>query len=1396
MAAKCQLKDEDESTKSDARADRKKAPSADPFDYEDVVGADEEHTKSSSRDSRTKASKSATNRQNDFLYHNSNQAAPSSASRNNGSGTNSTTPRDGAERRNGDAGIDSTGNGSSSHRRRTAADTVDLSSNYDVTSTFEGDMQKKMDARKRMEATGTTNNRSNLHSSVPIPGKKLSSDSTSNQQYTGSMSNFKPYPIRKPLERPTTSASYSRTPMLPTVRRSSDVSPTPATTVPSPKKYILKTEPTPSSAGQNAQRQIAAASAARPRPTSSSPKPSPKKATTPFVMPEEKVVQANNAAQDEKDISDLTLPSKKSNKTDDAKEANTKTNSDGHSKDSAMVVDEEADVLNLLESPSIPTLTPSLSSPLASPPPQARSHNLFAAKNPKITATSNLPSRPPSKAPRASEPTNMHKSRPIPQRNPRVVIEEGDEPSLTSKSLSKDPAPKKTSVGDAIDSAMDILDVKETPKRQTRAQKKKDTVVLIELSDGEDDATETPKTKSRRLMDDIYDGDGAYEDDADKKSSAMATLSETTVNPDDNSFHLQFYQDDLCVGHVSADEPTPAQRANTPAGIQFDSSLALTISKQGISIWKVLSGGKDSKSGSKKPKTPSTNKKAPPKDESGTVEVMDVDDDTQEATSSSFKDKTAADSASGGAETTLPSSTKKHLLLSHISPARVSSMDVFVQPGLIFIRTTAGNSMVLKRDTLKSSPVTSSKASEQTGADPSTAITLNEKKRTRTQRSKGSVDVSTEDASSLDKLAPESKKASSSANTTLDVAEDGAESGPTVDRQTSDASLALSYEVGEDDVMVISEPTITNAELAKAPVDEGVFEEKESARLFVLSFDRQSLMSICSLFMQLSKSKQISPPPETTEAPTESKDSTAPASKRWFEIYGRSSSELTEIPSTVASGWWKPDVVAEADKKVLKSPTRLKPSTPLSSTANIQVPIVSSKKRLTIDENEDEGGSAKITSLSKKYCAPHSISENVEGTEDIITTKFETLREEVFGKRWPFELIVPSLRGLVASSIVNAPPLYSELDTSLFHISSLKTPLKASLRSRKNGKNVPRVSSFLDRDTPIIEFPKPHDANTTSDATGSQDPEETVKPATKGTNFDSVIVRQSDVDRLQPGVFLNDVLVNFYLLYIERVLMKKAERKRVKIFSSYFFTLLYEHGYDRVQKWLAQQSIFDYDFVVIPINLHLHWKVAILCNPANAPESAAIRAKKAKAAAKEAEQAANGDKKKSAAPSTLSSSTPQKSGSKSNGSDDQAKDTGTAAPSTPKTSNSDDPKQSCILILDSLGSSRDAKIAGCIRQMAMEEAKKREREIVDFDASNLTAYHPPVPQQPNYTDCGLFLLHYVEKFCLDMPNDLSKMAISSLMGRDWFSSSEVSGKRRTIVKCIDALLKDGYAAKD
>merc|ERR1712029_951137 len=69
---------------------------------------------------------------------------------------------------------------------------------------------------------------------------------------------------------------------------------------------------------------------------------------------------------------------------------------------------------------------------------------------------------------------------------------------------------------------------------------------------------------------------------------------------------------------------------------------------------------------------------------------------------------------------------------------------------------------------------------------------------------------------------------------------------------------------------------------------------------------------------------------------------------------------------------------------------------------------------------------------------------------------------------------------------------------------------------------------------------------------------------------------------------------------------------------------------------------------------------------------------------------------------------------------------------------------------------------------------------------------PKVPQQPNFSDCGIFLLQYIESFFENPLSDYS-LPITSL--RSWFPGDVVKNKRSRIAKTIRELAAEQHPDK-
>ncbi|MCJ1310533.1 hypothetical protein MMC25_004197 [Agyrium rufum] len=133
-----------------------------------------------------------------------------------------------------------------------------------------------------------------------------------------------------------------------------------------------------------------------------------------------------------------------------------------------------------------------------------------------------------------------------------------------------------------------------------------------------------------------------------------------------------------------------------------------------------------------------------------------------------------------------------------------------------------------------------------------------------------------------------------------------------------------------------------------------------------------------------------------------------------------------------------------------------------------------------------------------------------------------------------------------------------------------------------------------------------------------QDPQETVvqRKANLGTAWKKPLVfpqvgkkkatvEFDDLSRLDEGEFLNDNLIGFYMRYLEEQLEKHdpSVAKTIYWFNTYFYASLTQNtkgksriNYDAVRKWTRNINIFDFDYLVIPINEAAHWYVAIICN--------------------------------------------------------------------------------------------------------------------------------------------------------------------------------------------------------
>ncbi|KAG6548106.1 hypothetical protein Mapa_010386 [Marchantia paleacea] len=240
---------------------------------------------------------------------------------------------------------------------------------------------------------------------------------------------------------------------------------------------------------------------------------------------------------------------------------------------------------------------------------------------------------------------------------------------------------------------------------------------------------------------------------------------------------------------------------------------------------------------------------------------------------------------------------------------------------------------------------------------------------------------------------------------------------------------------------------------------------------------------------------------------------------------------------------------------------------------------------------------------------------------------------------------------------------------------------------------------------------------------------------------EAVEVEYQDLGRLAPLEFLNDTIIDFYIKYMQRPeFLSSEQKKRFHFFNSFFYKKLYEtanpqskkHGADlsKLRKWTKGTNVFEKDYLFVPIHDKFHWSLAIICHP----------------------------------------------GAK----------------------NEDSESERCILHLDSMNPGH--KSAGVFRLLKMymvaewahqaeEDGNGGPRQGISME---FTTKKVQVPQQDNESDCGLFLLHYIQCFLQEAPArfKLSDLESSNLFGRNWFRPSKASQLRQEILDLLERLFEE------
>ncbi|PWN54072.1 cysteine proteinase, partial [Violaceomyces palustris] len=239
-----------------------------------------------------------------------------------------------------------------------------------------------------------------------------------------------------------------------------------------------------------------------------------------------------------------------------------------------------------------------------------------------------------------------------------------------------------------------------------------------------------------------------------------------------------------------------------------------------------------------------------------------------------------------------------------------------------------------------------------------------------------------------------------------------------------------------------------------------------------------------------------------------------------------------------------------------------------------------------------------------------------------------------------------------------------------------------------------------------------------------------------------VTLLNSDLWRLDEGEFLNDTVIEFGLKHmLEKIKGSNPElASQIHLFSSFFYKKLTEFGdrsekgrekgYNNVKKWTNKVNLFEKRYIVVPINEYLHWYMAIIV-------------------------------------------------SQSYGSRGQASTQG--SPSSPRSRQHGKERgmpedETLVIVFDSLQSSHGA-VKTVMRDYLWLEARDkgqlRDPERNTRETAKVLHVDANVPIQPNHCDCGIYLLHFFDRFFSD-PEAFTKLAWVSKVGRRRAEKSDSS----------------------
>ncbi|XP_050188966.1 sentrin-specific protease 7 isoform X3 [Myiozetetes cayanensis] len=290
-------------------------------------------------------------------------------------------------------------------------------------------------------------------------------------------------------------------------------------------------------------------------------------------------------------------------------------------------------------------------------------------------------------------------------------------------------------------------------------------------------------------------------------------------------------------------------------------------------------------------------------------------------------------------------------------------------------------------------------------------------------------------------------------------------------------------------------------------------------------------------------------------------------------------------------------------------------------------------------------------------------------------------------------------------------------------------------------------------------------------------------------------VTREDLECLEYGEFLNDVIIDFYLKYLLLEKVPKRLADRTHIFSSFFYKCLTrtektsegdvkvsvaQRRHRRVRTWTRRINIFSKDYIFVPVNEESHWYIAVICFPwleeavyEECPHQNSL-----------SHQSPLRSESENTRPGSVFFKGEEEMDSNrilfSKGGNEIAAAASVLDSAISKISLSNSKRQickrPCILILDSLKAGSAQKTVQVLREYLEMEWEAKRKTHREFSKSTMIDLCPRVPKQDNSSDCGVYLLQYVESF---LQNPIVNFE-EPLHLENWFPRQLIRNKREEI----------------